>query len=94
LLSEANHYKPLAFTLIGIGMIVHIFYPLFLKLEDWVTLISVKLVKSGSSLAGKYFGIFFIFTSAMIVLLYFYLKMWYHIDIFRILVSGRMLEYF
>ncbi len=49
--------KPLTFTLIGMGIIVIVFYPLFLKLEDWVTRISVKLVKSGHSLAGKVSGI-------------------------------------
>ena len=94
MVSYKNSFKPLTFTLIGMGIIVLIFYPLFMKLEDWVTGISVKIIKSGNSLAGKYLGLFLTFTIGLLILLYFYARIWYHLDIFRILFSGGIREYF
>ena len=94
MISYKNNYKPLTFTLIGMGIIVIVFYPLFLKLENWVTNISIKLIRSGNSLAGKYLGLLLTFILAMFVLLYFYARMWYHIDIFSILFKGNLGEYF
>ena len=82
--------KPLIFTLIGMAIIVVVFYPLFLKLEDWVTVISVKVVKSGNSLAGKYLGLFGVFCISIFILLYFYARLWYGIDIVRALLSGNI----
>lgn len=94
MVSYKNSFKPLTFTLIGMGIIVLIFYPLFMKLEDWVTGISVKIIKSGNSLAGKYLGLFLTFTIGLLILMYFYARIWYHLDIFRILFSGGIREYF
>lgn len=89
-----NTARPLTFTLIGMAIIVIVFYPLFLKLEDWVTGLSVKLVKSGKSLAGKYLGLFFVFVVCLVVLGYFYARMWYQIDIVRALFSGSIRNLF
>ncbi len=94
MVSYKSNYKPLSFTLIGMGIIVVIFYPLFMKLEDWVTKISVKAIKSGNSMAGRSLGLFLTFIVGMVILLYFYAKMWYHIDIFRILINGNIKAYF
>ena len=94
MVSYKNSFKPLTFTFIGMGIIVLIFYPLFMKLEDWVTGISVKIIKSGNSLAGKYLGLFLTFTIGLLILMYFYARIWYHLDIFRILFSGGIREYF
>jgi hypothetical protein len=83
MVSYKNHYKPVAFTLLGMSLTVVILYPLFIKLESWVRDISVKAIKSGKSVAGKYFGLLFIFAAALLVLFYFYAKMWYHIDFLK-----------
>ena len=72
--------KPVAFTFIAMLVIVVVFYPLFIKLEDWVSGISMKFIKSGRSLAGKYLGLILAFIGGMLVLFYFYARMWYHID--------------
>jgi len=93
LINYKNHYKPFTFTLIGMGIIIVIFYPLFIKLEDWVKRISIKVVKSVNSLAGKYLGLTLAFLSCMLVLFYFYAKMWYHIDFLKILISGNIRAY-
>jgi len=94
MISYKSSYKPLTFTLIGMGIIVLVFYPLFIKLEDLVTKISVKAMKKGNSIAGRSLGLFLTFFVGMSVLLYFYARMWYHIDIFRILINGNIKEYF
>ena len=90
MVSYKNHYKPLTFTLIGMAIIVVVFYPLFMKLEDWVKGISIKFIRSGKSLGGKYLGLFFSFLAGLVVLLYFYAKMWYHIDFLQVLLHGNI----
>lgn len=80
--------KPLRFTLISMGVITIIFYPLFMKLEDWLNDFSKKFVKAGHSLAGKYIGLILMFLVGILVLMYFYAKMWYNINIFRIMFQG------
>ncbi len=94
MISYKNSYKPLSFTLMGMGIIVVIFYPLFLKLEDWVTKASVRFIKSGNSLAGRSLGLLLTFTLGLTILLYFYAKMWYHINIFKIMINGTIGQYF
>jgi hypothetical protein len=90
MISYKNSFKPLIFTLIGMAIIVVVFYPLFMKLEVWVTDFSVKVIRSGKSLAGKYLGLLLTFITAMLVLVYFYAKMWYHLDILRVLLHGNI----
>lgn len=94
MISYKNHVKPVTFTLIAMGIIVVVFYPLFTKMEDWVKALSVRLVKSGKSLAGKYLGLTMAFLAALAVLCYFYAKAWYHIDLAKALVNGSIGGYF
>jgi hypothetical protein len=94
MVSYKNQYKPVVFTFLGMGITVVIFYPLFLKLDDWVKYISVKAIKSGKSMGGKYVGLFLMFLIAMLILFYFYAKMWYHIDFMKILMNGTLRNYF
>ncbi len=88
MVSYRNNYKPLVFTLFGMAITVLIFYPLFIKLESWVKDISIKTVKSGKSVAGKYLGLLLVFCTGVAVLVYFYAKMWYHTDILQYLLHG------
>ena len=94
MVSYKNQYKPLIFTLIGMAIIIAVFYPLFIKLQDWVKKISVKVVKSGNSFAGKYIGLPLTFLGCLVVLIYFYAKMWYHIDFVKALMNGSIGNYF
>ncbi|HAM98223.1 MAG TPA: hypothetical protein DCQ26_06395 [Marinilabiliales bacterium] len=88
LISHKYDMKPLRFTLVAMGIITIVFYPLFIKLEDWLNVLSKKFVKAGHSIAGKYIGLFLMFFIAMILLMYFYAKMWYHIDVFKMILQG------
>jgi hypothetical protein len=74
-------------------IIVVVFYPLFMKLEGWIEEISVRMVKSGRSLAGKYLGLSLTFLGGILALFYFYAKMWYHIDFLRVLFRGEIGSY-
>jgi hypothetical protein len=93
MVSYKNHYKPVVFTFIGMGIIVVIFYPLFMKLNDWVKNISVKAIKSGSSVAGKYLGLFITFIISLLILFYFYARIWYHIDFIHVMFHGNIKAY-
>jgi hypothetical protein len=93
MISYKNHMKPVTFSLIAMGIIVIVFYPLFTKMEEWVKTLSVRLVKSGKSLAGKYLGLTMAFLAALAVLCYFYTKEWYHIDLAKALFSGNISGY-
>ena len=93
MVSYKNKYKPFTFTLLGMVIIVVVFYPLFMKLEDWVKTIAVKVAKSGNSLAGRYLGLALTFTGSILVLSYFYAKVWYHINLFNILIHGNLKTY-
>lgn len=94
MITYKNHAKPIIFTLIAMAIIVVVFYPLFMKMEEWLKGISVRFIKSGNSVAGKYFGLTATFLGGLIILLYFYAKMWYHIDLFRSLFNGSIGRYF
>lgn len=93
MISYKNTFKPLIFTLIGMAILVIVFYPLFTKLEDWVTDLSKKVIRSGKSVAGKYLGLLLAFIAAMLVLIYFYAKMWYNIDLLSALFHGNIGRY-
>lgn len=88
LISYKWEIKPLQFTLISMGIITIIFYPLFTKLQDWINLFSKRFVKAGHSFAGKYLGLILMYTLGLLVLTYFYAKMWYNINIFKMIVDG------
>jgi len=90
MISYRNHLKPVTFTLIAMGIIVVVFYPLFTKMEDWVKALSLRVIKSGKSVAGKYMGLTLAFLAALAVLCYFYAKEWYHIDLANALFSGNI----
>ena len=93
MVSYKNHVKPLTFTLLGMMIIVVVFYPLFVKLESWVRALSMKVIRSGKSLAGKYLGLILAFLICLLVLSYFYAKMWYHIDLLSVLLNGNIGRY-
>jgi hypothetical protein len=90
LVTFRSQVRPIAFTLLSMTVIVLIFYPLFARLEEWAKTLSLKIVRKGKSLAGKYLGLLLAFVACLAVLCYYYAKMWYHIDLFKILVSGEI----
>ena len=94
MITYKSHVKPITFTLVAMAIIVIVFYPLFMKMEEWLKGISVRFIKSGNSVAGKYLGLSITFLAGLVILLYFYAKMWYHIDLFKALFNGSIGRYF
>lgn len=93
LISYKSHLRPITFSLVAMGIICVIFYPLFTKLEEWINDISTKIIKGGKSLGGKYLGLIMVFILCLAVLTYFYAKLWYKIDLLKILFAGRINYY-
>lgn len=85
--------RPLTFTIIGMLITVAVFYPLFVKLEEWVEQISADILKRGRTTFGKYAGLIIAFVLCLAVLLWFYAKMWYRIDLLKILIRGNLGQY-
>lgn len=94
MITYKSHVKPITFTLVAMAIIVIVFYPLFMKMEEWLKGISVRFIKSGNSVAGKYVGLTMTFLGGLVILLYFYAKMWYHIDLLKALFNGSIGRYF
>ena len=94
LISLKWEVKPLRFTVISMAVITVIFYPLFIRLQDWTSSFSKKFIKAGHSLAGKYLGLILMFSAGLLVLIYFYARMWYNINIFRMIIEGRFFSSF
>lgn len=94
LISYKWELRPLRFTLISMGIITVVFYPLFIKFEDWLNRFSKRFIKAGHGVAGKYIGLLLMFTAGLLVLTYFYAKQWYNINIFKLMVNGSFLSSF
>lgn len=94
LVTYRREIKPLSFTLIAMGVIVVILYPLFARLEAWVKSLSMKVVRKSKALAGKYTGLILAYAACLLILCYFYARMWYNIDLFRIILKGQTGAYF
>ena len=75
-------------------LVTIILYPLYAYLQKWLTALSKKIIRSGSSVAGKYVGLVLAFLICIAVLLCFYAQMWYHINVFHLLTSGKIGMYF
>jgi len=82
LTSYKYQYKPLTFTLIAMGVITLIFYPLFEFLEKWVGIFSKRIVREGKNFVGPNLGLLLVFLISMTVLTFLYVKQWYGINIF------------
>ncbi len=94
LVTYKSNIKPLSFTLIAMGVIVVILYPLFARLELWVKGLSMRVVRKGKAIAGKYMGLVLAYAACLFVLCYFYARMWYNIDLFTIILKGQAGAYF
>ncbi len=77
LVSYRSDIKPLSFTLIAMGIIVVILYPLFARLEAWVKGLSIRVVKRAGPLEASMRVLLLPMLPAFFILCYFYARMWY-----------------
>jgi uncharacterized membrane protein len=76
------------------AIVVVVFYPLFIKFEEWLNGFSKRFIKAGHGLTGKYAGLLLMFAAGLLVLTYFYADMWYNINIFRLMLNGNFFSSF
>lgn len=82
--------KPLTFTLVAMGIITLVFYPLFTYMQEWLNVLSLRIIKSGKSIGGKYIGLLIMYLVCLMILVYFYAKMWYNLDFIKLLFQGKI----
>lgn len=94
LISLKWEVKPIRFTLIAMAIITIVFFPLFTRLQDWTNSFSKKFMKAGRSMAGKYIGLLLMFALGLLILTFFYARMWYNINIFHLIINGKFTSCF
>ncbi len=93
LLTFKWNFPPYVFTLIGMGAIVIIFYPLYTHLDKWATLFSNKFIKAGKKFAGRRIGSILAFLTAFLLLFYLYGKEWFNVNVLK-QISGIIVNLF
>lgn len=81
LASFRSRFDPYTFTLVSMGIITIVFYPLFAKMHGWINTFSKRIIRSGGSVGGKFIGMLLAFLVCFGILFYLYLKMWYGISL-------------
>jgi hypothetical protein len=94
LISYKWQVKPLRFTLISMGIIALIFFPLFTWLQQWIDSFSRRFVKAGHNLAGRYLGLLLMFVIGLFVLMCFYAHVWYGINVLKLITNGTFVRAF
>lgn len=90
LVSYKWQYKPLQFTLLSMAIIVIVFYPLLTQFEKWLNKFTKRFVKASHFYFGKYLGLLFMYLVSLLILIWFYTKMWYNIDLINYLIDGKI----
>ena len=94
LISYKWELKPLRFTLISMGIIAIIFFPLFTWLQKWLDKLSRRFVKAGHAVAGKYIGFFLMLLTGLFILMGLYAHLWYGINVVKMILNGTFLNAF
>jgi len=81
-LSYKREFSRAIFTLIGMAVVVAIYYPLFTKIDVWSGKFSEKFLRAGKSISGKKTGIYIAFLLAIALLFYLYGRMWFKTNLF------------
>jgi len=81
LLSYRFNYPPHVFTGIGMGVVLLIYYPLFLYMDKWATKFGDKFLKAGKKFGGRKLGSFLAFLLGLLILFYFYGREWFNINV-------------
>lgn len=81
MLTFKRDYDPYLYTLVGMIILVVIYYPLMVWADKSISKFSERFLRVGKHVAGRKFGIFIMFFVALAVLFYFFIKDWYKIDL-------------
>ena len=76
-------YSPLTFTWMGMGIVIIVFYPLFIFIDKLATNFTDRFLKAGKAFVKYRVGVFLGAIVAILILYYFYFNLWYDRDFFR-----------
>jgi hypothetical protein len=82
LLSYRFSQKPYIFTWVGMLVVVAIYYPLFSHIDKWATVLSEKVIRSGTKFGGRRTGSILVFLLLLFTLYIFYGYEWFNRNIF------------
>lgn len=77
-----GNYKPYVFTLLGMLIVVVVYYPLFSYIDRWATKAAEAFVRAGRKLAGRKIGAILAFLVAMVIVFILYGYEWYGRNVF------------
>lgn len=80
-LEYKSSYNPYIFTWIGMLVVVAIYYPLFTRIDKLSSQFSEKFIKVGKKITGKKTGVLVSFIIGIIILYYFYGKLWFDTNV-------------
>lgn len=76
-----GQFDALTFTLLGMGVVVLIFYPLFAWMDQGVDRISREFLTLGKRLIGRKLGMILAFLAGFYGLFYLYGELWFHTNL-------------
>ena len=82
MLSYKWNYPPHVSTLLGMTIVVVIYYPLFTKIDKWAAKTGDKFLRAGKKFVGREIGSILAFLVALLILFMLYGWEWFHINFF------------
>lgn len=73
-----GQFSPELFTLIGMAVVVAVYYPLFTRLDAWSIKTTQKFIKAGKALSGRKTGSIVALIAILLALYYYYGKLWFN----------------
>jgi len=82
-MSYKGEFNPATFTWIGMAIIIAVYYPLFARIDSWSSKLSESFVRTGKKMTGRKTGAIIAFIIGLLVLYYFYGKLWFDFNILK-----------
>ncbi len=85
---DKNHRHPYTSVAIGMGVIVLIFYPLFLVMEKLLERVAQSYITNTKKITGGSIkGLLIALVVGLTIMYFVYLKVWFNINIFSVLMK-------
>lgn len=88
LIPDFNNYKnPYVATLVGMGLVVIIYYPAFLFIDNVASKLTKQYLKASKKVISKksIYGLLVGMIVALVVLYFIFLELWFHINVLELL---------
>lgn len=85
-----QNFSPHIFTLIGMGLILLIFYPLFTWLNIWSSSFANWFLKLGKHIGGTITGSLIVFMFGLLLLYYLFGKLWCDTNVYFSIIQSML----